>query len=375
MFWKIQGALFGLLIAFAATIYPLWMARTAIAAHLSSVKEAQEAVLQTLSNVETTLNEQRAYVEAFHDIPTQPLREERETISRYLAGIRSFADSETAQASATKSDVERIVKVSSNHIQETKDTLDAILAKKLGDPIGQTFGKRATVKVFSLKEVGYAGYMAKIKLHDPSAIRLVLAPSKNDLLGSHGETVSSMAKRTGATLAINAGGFWRKPEDGLIYPIGTTIVDGEIKVFSTNSEVSFIGFNKEGRLVGGTITDREALEALGVMQGASFLPTLIKDAKKQPIPKAWANKKEPRTLIGHFTNGDVLMIVIDGRQKGYSEGVTLEDAQDKLIQLNIRDAYNLDGGGSSTFYYKGQVLNRPSDGKERNVISSFVLLP
>jgi len=375
VFWKIQGALFGLMIAFAAIFYSLWISREALAAHLSSIEEAQKQLVQTLNKVEKTLNEQVKYMHTLDDFPLQPLKEERETISRYLAGIRSFADSETASASATKSDVERIVKVSSNHIQETKDTLDTILAKKLGEPIGQTFGKRATVKVFSLKEVGYAGYMAKIKLHDPSAIRLVLAPTENELLGSYGETVSSMAKRTGATLAINAGGFWRKPEDGLIYPIGTTIVDGEIKVFSTNSEVSFIGFNKEGRLVGGTITDRDALESLGVLQGASFLPTLIKDGKKQPIPKAWANKKEPRTLIGHFTNGDVLMIVIDGRQKGYSEGVTLEDAQDKLIGLNIRDAYNLDGGGSSTFYYNGKVLNKPSDGKERKVISSFVLFP
>ncbi|MBE3594448.1 MAG: phosphodiester glycosidase family protein [Candidatus Carbobacillus altaicus] len=358
-----------------ATFYPLWEARETITTDLLSVRQALNDAVLAFEKVEAAVREQQTHIDALTEAPVKPFTEERETISRYLADIRSFADNETAGVSATRGDLERIVQASSKHIQETKDTLDTILAKKLGNPIGQTFGKRATVKVFSLKEVGYAGYMAKIKLHDPSAIRLVLAPSENNLLGSYGETVSSMAKRTGGVLAINAGGFWRKPEDGLIYPIGTTIVDGEIKVFSTNSEVSFIGFNKGGRLVGGTITDREALESLGVLQGASFLPTLIKDGKKQPIPKAWANKKEPRTLIGHFTNGDVLMIVIDGRQKGYSEGVTLEDAQDKLIGLNIRDAYNLDGGGSSTFYYNGKVLNKPSDGKERKVISSFVLFP
>lgn len=375
MFWKIQGALLGLLMIAVATFYPLWEARETITTDLLSVRQALNDAVLAFEKVEAAVREQQTHIDALTEAPVKPFTEERETISRYLADIRSFADNETAGVSATRGDLERIVQASSKHIQETKDTLDTILAKKLGNPIGQTFGKRATVKVFSLKEVGYAGYMAKIKLHDPSAIRLVLAPSENNLLGSYGETVSSMAKRTGGVLAINAGGFWRKPEDGLIYPIGTTIVDGEIKVFSTNSEVSFIGFNKGGRLVGGTITDREALESLGVLQGASFLPTLIKDGKKQPIPKAWANKKEPRTLIGHFTNGDVLMIVIDGRQKGYSEGVTLEDAQDKLIGLNIRDAYNLDGGGSSTFYYNGKVLNKPSDGKERKVISSFVLFP
>ena len=42
--------------------------------------------------------------------------------------------------------------------------LDTILSKVLGKPIGQTFGERANIKVFSLKEAGYRGYMAKVKL-------------------------------------------------------------------------------------------------------------------------------------------------------------------------------------------------------------------
>jgi exopolysaccharide biosynthesis protein len=69
-----------------------------------------------------------------------------------------------------------------------------------------------------------------------------------------------------------------------------------------------------------------------------------------------------------------LFIVIDGRQKG-SSGVTLEEAQSKLLEFNVRDAYTLDGGGSSTFVYKGKVLNNPSDGSERQVVSNFVIVP
>jgi exopolysaccharide biosynthesis protein len=222
-----------------------------------------------------------------------------------------------------------------------------------------------------LQESGYRGYMAKVKLHDPSALKLVLA---NDQVKSRGETTSEAAKRTGAVLAINAGGFMRVG-GGLIAPVGITVVDGEILTFSDDEKLSFVGFNKQGRLVGSTITSREQLEEMDVLHGASFLPTLLRDGKKQPIPKDWANRREPRTLIGHFSNGDLLFIVIDGRRKNWSSGVTLEEAQDKLLEFNVTDAYNLDGGGSSTFYYDGKVLNKPSDGSERRVTTNFVVLP
>ncbi|MBT9281341.1 MAG: phosphodiester glycosidase family protein [Hydrogenibacillus schlegelii] len=302
-----------------------------------------------------------------------PIREAGEQIRHHLETLRTFADDEKNRVAESAQAVQAAFAQSRAEAAKTKDALDTILAKKLGDPIGQTFGRRATIKVFSLKEVGYRGYMAKVKLHDPSAVRLVMAEPLGDDLGSPGETVLSIARRTKAALAINAGGFFRK--NGLIYPIGNTVSGGRFISVSDNAAVSFIGFDAQGRLVGGPALTRADIERLGVREGASFLPTLIKDGKPQPIPKDWAGKKEPRTLIGHFTNGDVLMVVIDGRQTGYSEGVTLEDAREKLLGLNIRDAYNLDGGGSSTFVYNGRVLNRPSDGRPRPVISAFVILP
>ncbi|MCK9912070.1 phosphodiester glycosidase family protein, partial [Microbacteriaceae bacterium K1510] len=133
------------------------------------------------------------------------------------------------------------------------------------------------------------------------------------------------------------------------------------------TKLSFVGFNNKGHLVGGKIASKEQIKQKGILQGASFLPTLLQNGKRMPIPRDWANKRQPRTLIGHFDNGDLLLIVIDGRRQGWSNGVTLEEAQRKLQEFHVRDAYNLDGGGSSAFYYKGKILNRPSDGKERPV--------
>ncbi|HZG87851.1 phosphodiester glycosidase family protein [Paenibacillus sp.] len=289
-------------------------------------------------------------------------------IRNAVSALSEAAKKEQAADAEQRKAVDQLVDQSKQQNAETGDVLAAVLSNMLGDPIGQTFGERATIKVYSLKEAGYRGYLAKVKLHDPKAVELVLS---GDKIGHKGETTSAAAKRTGAALAINAGGF-SKGKDGLLYPLGVTVVDGEIVTFYQTG-LSFIGFNRTGNLVGGDIHSRKDVEKLDVLNGATFVPTLLKDGKKQTIPSKWKNKKEPRTMIGHFSNGDLLFIVIDGRQEGYSSGVTLEEAQTKLLEWNVRDAYNLDGGGSSAFVYNGKVLNSPSDGKERKVVSNFVV--
>ncbi|QUO43073.1 phosphodiester glycosidase family protein [Brevibacillus composti] len=288
-----------------------------------------------------------------------------------LAEIRDQASKEKEEFEKQNQSIQNLLAASKSQTQKSADVLDTILSNMLGNPIGQTFGKNATIKVYSLEEAGYRGYMAKVRLSNPNALRMVLA---NDSVKSRGETTSQAAKRTGAVLAINAGGFMRDKQGNLV-PIGTTVVDGKIRTFSTNSNLSFVGFNKNGRLVGGKINSQEEITQKGILQGASFLPTLLQNGKRMPIPKEWANARQPRTLIGHFDNGDLLLIVIDGRRKGWSNGVTLEEAQRKLQEFHVVDAYNLDGGGSSAFYYKGKLLNRPSDGKERRVSSNLVIMP
>lgn len=294
-----------------------------------------------------------------------------ETNHRLISMIRQDAYAELLAYEQQHAQLQELVESSAEQKAATGDMLDYLLSNMLGDPVGQTFGQKATIKVYSLEEAGYRGYMAKVRLHDVGALRMVLA---GDKVGSPGETTSEAAKRTGAILAVNAGGFYA--HEGGLLPVGITVIDGEALTFYTyDQDLSFVGFNRSGQLVGGRVETKEQLEALDVLHGASFLPTLLKGGEKQPIPAAWANTRHPRTLIGHFKNDDLLFIVIDGRREGWSMGVTLEEAQEKLLEFNVRDAYNLDGGGSSTFYYNGKVLNRPSDGKERRVATNIVIIP
>jgi hypothetical protein len=83
----------------------------------------------------------------------------------------------------------------------------------------------------------------------------------------------------------------------------------------------------------------------------------------------------PRTAVGVTADGRFLLVVADGRQSGYSIGMTLNQLAVLMISLGAVRALNLDGGGSTTMVVKGAVVNRPSDGGERTVSTALLVLP
>ena len=85
--------------------------------------------------------------------------------------------------------------------------------------------------------------------------------------------------------------------------------------------------------------------------------------------------RHPRTGVGTTPDGRVLFVTVDGRQKGYSVGMTLARFARLFQDLGADWALNLDGGGSTTMWVDGKVRNRPSDGTQRGVSSALVLLP
>lgn len=82
----------------------------------------------------------------------------------------------------------------------------------------------------------------------------------------------------------------------------------------------------------------------------------------------------PRTAVGEKADGTVLMVVIDGRQPGYSAGVTLEELSYIMVDLGAVRAVNLDGGGSTQMWVKGNTVNQPSGGVERGLSNAILVL-
>jgi exopolysaccharide biosynthesis protein len=86
----------------------------------------------------------------------------------------------------------------------------------------------------------------------------------------------------------------------------------------------------------------------------------------------------PRTAIGVTGDEELVLVVVDGRQRGYSEGMTTPEVAEVMLDFGVVDAINLDGGGSTTLVInRGEplVINRPVGrrraGTLREVGSSF----
>lgn len=108
-------------------------------------------------------------------------------------------------------------------------------------------------------------------------------------------------------------------------------------------------------------------------------PRLVRDGKVAvemeggSINGAFASSRHPRTAIGY--NGTrVYLVVVDGRQPGYSVGMSLPELAQAMADLGCTDAVNVDGGGSSVLWVRGALVNRPSDGRERPVANGLFVL-
>lgn len=94
------------------------------------------------------------------------------------------------------------------------------------------------------------------------------------------------------------------------------------------------------------------------------------DAVEAGFNADFTNKRHPRTAIGKTNEGDIWFVAIDGRQK-LSDGASMDELARVMQRLGCMEAINLDGGGSTTLNIFGMLMNRPSDGKEREVANAI----
>lgn len=83
--------------------------------------------------------------------------------------------------------------------------------------------------------------------------------------------------------------------------------------------------------------------------------------------------RNPRSAVGQLADGRIVLVVVDGRQAGYSVGMTTFEMAQTLVRLGAVAGMGLDSGGSSTLAFEGSLLNRPSAGRERAISTALML--
>ena len=209
-------------------------------------------------------------------------------------------------------------------------------------------------------------YVADVTLSDATALQSAFA---KDQFGENiTELTSRIAADNDAIFAIN-GDYYGFRDTGIVIRNGVVFRDEPARqglVFYTDGRVE---------VYDETTTTADELLADGAWNTLSFGPAIVEDGtvvdgiETTEIDTNFGNHSiqgdQPRTAVGVIDENHLVFVVVDGRQSGYSEGVTLTELADIMIDLGATTAYNLDGGGSSTMYFDGEVVNSPSNGGER----------
>ncbi len=227
------------------------------------------------------------------------------------------------------------------------------------------------------------GWVAVVDLSDPRVETVVTGPAP---AGTDAEAVLTRTdlwqQANGVRLAVNAN-FYATLPGGKADIVGLSVSDGVIvsgaRRFESNPHDPALVFRQDGSAAIGSFSNTDAQQARDAVAGVGPSNTdsvagtqLVTDgqntgatARVEPATRA------PRTAAGVSQDGRTLVLmVIDGRQPGWSDGVTLSQLADLMIEFGSWDAINLDGGGSSSFIHDDgtqRVTNRPSDGQFRAV--------
>ncbi len=188
------------------------------------------------------------------------------------------------------------------------------------------------------------------------------AGGREIILGQHGEdpwlplrpdqTYSAQVK------SIRETGNTRLDNDAVILSIGPTLVHRVPRV-------------KAGDIVKISTAMSPSLQGIQTAIGGG--PVLLRGGKVQPTYVNKGTERHPRSAVG-WNDEFFYLAEVDGRQHGFSMGMTLAELATYLAKQGCQEAMNLDGGGSAEMWLSGQIVNRPCFGYERSTGNGLVVV-
>ncbi len=198
-------------------------------------------------------------------------------------------------------------------------------------------------------------YVADIQVSDAAYLKTAFA---NNTYGRNVKAkTSDIAAAQNAIFAIN-GDYYGFRDDGYVLRNGIIYRDSD-----SENEALVIDQNGNFSIVNESDVSMASLSEN--WQVLSFGPALVENGQvvvDNSSEVDQAKESNPRTAIGQISAGHYLVIVSDGRTDE-SEGLSLLQLAQEFQERGCTIAYNLDGGGSSTMVFNGEVVNNPTDGR------------
>lgn len=243
---------------------------------------------------------------------------------------------------------------------ETKSTTNSTgstgstTSSNSGTVIGTYSDSKSKITVTQYRAYDSNIYVADVEVTDGTSI---LSAFANNTYGRNiTDTTSDMAEENNAVLAIN-GDYYGARQSGYVIRNGVVYrnqgSNGEDMVISKDGTLSFIS---ESDTTTDSLIQKQAWQVL------SFGPVLVENgqiAVTENDEVGMAMASNPRTAIGTVAKNHYLFVVSDGRTSE-SAGLSLYELANFMKSLGATNVYNLDGGGSSTMVFQGEVVNNPT---------------
>ena len=231
--------------------------------------------------------------------------------------------------------------------------------------------KTATVTDSSYKDDNISINLSETTVNNTQVYVADITVSSSDFLktafaqNSFGTNVTAKTSVTAADnnaiLAVN-GDYYGANSSGYVIRNGVVYRD-TVRENSSNGDLAIY---KDGsfKIIYEDQISADQLVKDGVVNLLAFGPALVENGeiavgKNQEVGQAMASN--PRTAIGIIDENHYIIVVSDGRTSE-SEGLSLYQLAEVMKSHGVKTAYNLDGGGSSTLYFNGQVINKPTTG-------------
>lgn len=197
-----------------------------------------------------------------------------------------------------------------------------------------------------------------------------------DMYGNgYSEKLSAMSQRLGSVLAVNGDSYNnnRHKDNGTIIRNGTVY-----RAQGTDMETCVLNRDGTMQIYAPGEMDAGALGESGAYQSWIFGPSLLDGngkAKQNFLTWDYIRESHPRTAIGYYEPGHYCLLVVDGREPGYSRGMFLQEEAALFEALGCKLAYNLDGGHCAFMTMQDQVVSHPYKAEHEVPDGIFIMDP